>query len=148
MSRETAKVVSRHPIPCQFATSTSAVIPQLTRVFTMYRIPEEVKIDNGPRLMGANLQNVPNNKGSGIELKSHWGGRRQMGTSNVSCRQSRRGREIEGKAFKKEVQRTVGNYRATPHPVTRESPRQASVRHRDKMKNFRKGSSPKKEKTP
>ena len=30
--------------------------------------------------------------------------------------------KIEGKAFKQEVQRTVGSYRATPHPATRETP--------------------------
>ena len=29
---------------------------------------------------------------------------------------------IEGKAIKQEVQKTVGNYRATSRPVTRESP--------------------------
>ena len=36
----------------EFITSTSAdaVIPQLTRFFTTYVIPEEVKTDNGPPL--------------------------------------------------------------------------------------------------
>ena len=39
-----------------------------------------------------------------------------------TVKKSTRVAEIEGKAFKQEVQRTFGNYRATPHPVTRESP--------------------------
>lgn len=38
-----------------------------------------------------------------------------------TVKKSARVAKIEGKAFKEEVQRTVGNYRATPHPVTRES---------------------------
>lgn len=38
-----------------------------------------------------------------------------------TVKKSARVAKIEGKAFKQEVQRTVGNYRATPHPVTRES---------------------------
>ena len=53
---------SRYPV-VEFVTSTSAeaVIPQLTRVFTKYGIPEELNTDNGPRLMGPNLRNMPRN---------------------------------------------------------------------------------------
>ena len=109
---------SRYPV-VEFVTSTSAeaVIPQLTRVFTTYGIPEEVKTDNGLLFNGPNLRNMPKNKGSGTE-RSHRGGRRQMVTSNASCRQSKRARELlrlKGKLLDKRFKGRLATI--VPHPI-------------------------------
>lgn len=111
---------SRYPV-VEFVTSTSAeaVIPQLTRVFTTYGIPEKVKADNGLPFNKSKFAKHAQELGF-RHRKSHWGGRKQMMTSNV--KRSARAAKIEGKAVKQEVQRTVSNYHATPLPVTRESP--------------------------
>ena len=39
-----------------------------------------------------------------------------------TLKKSARISKLEGKAIRKGVQRTVGSYRATPHPATKESP--------------------------
>ena len=116
---------SRYPV-VEFVTSTSAeaVIPQLTLVFTTYGIPEMVKTDNGPPFNGSKFAKYAQKQGfRHRKVTPGWAEangdvERFMQTVKKSARVA----NIEGKAFKREVQRTVGNYRATPHPVTRESP--------------------------
>ena len=39
-----------------------------------------------------------------------------------TLKKSARISKLEGKAIREGVQRTVGSYRATPHPATKESP--------------------------
>ena len=55
---------SRYPV-VEFVTSTSAeaVIPQLTRVFTTYGVPEEVKTDNGPPFNGSKFAKYAQEQG-------------------------------------------------------------------------------------
>ena len=116
---------SRYPV-VEFVTSTSAeaFIPQLTRVFTTYGIPEKVKKDNGPPFNGSRFAKYAQEQGFRHRKVT-------LGCSEANgdverfmqtVKKSPRVAKIEGKAFRQEVQRTVGNYRSTPHPVTRESP--------------------------
>ena len=78
----------------------------------------------GPRLMDRSLRTLPGNKDSDTE-RLPLGGLKLMVTWSVPCKPSRRVREflnLEGKAIREGVQRTVGNYCATPHPARKESP--------------------------
>ena len=116
---------SRYPV-IEFATSTSteAVIPQLTCVFTAYGIPEEVKTDNSPPFNGSKFAKYAQEQGfRHRKVTPGWA----KANGDVECfmhtvKKSARVAKIERKAFRQEVPRTVGNYRSTPHPVMRESP--------------------------
>lgn len=79
----------------KFTSSTSAdyVIPLFTRVFDTYGISEEIKMDNGLRLMDKGLQTLLGNKGSDTE-RSPLGGLKLMVTWSVSCKPSRGVREF------------------------------------------------------
>ena len=107
---------SRYPV-------VEAVIPQLKRVFTTYGIPEEMKTDNGPPFNGSKFAKHAQELGfRHRKITPGWAEangdvERFMQTVKKSAWVAK----IEGKAFKHEVQRTVGNYRATPHHVPRES---------------------------
>ena len=127
---------SRYPV-VEFVTSTSAeaIIPQLTRVFTKYGIPEEVKTDNGLPFNGSKFAKHSQELGlrhrkvtpgwaeangdveHGTE-KSHRGGRRQMVTLNVSCRRSKKAREslrLKGKNLNKRFKERLATI--VPHPI-------------------------------
>ncbi|PFX25910.1 Uncharacterized protein K02A2.6 [Stylophora pistillata] len=116
---------SRYPV-VEFVTSTSAeaVIPQLTRVFTTYGIPEEVKTDNGPPFNGSKFAKYAQEQGFRHRKVTPGWAEANGDVERViqTVKKSARVAKIKGKAFKQEIQRTVGNYRATPHPVTRQSP--------------------------
>ena len=110
---------------CQ-ASSTSAdyVIPLFTRVFNTYGTPEKIKSANGPPFNGSKFANFAHEQGFRHrkvtpELAEANGDvERFMQTLKKSARISK----LEGKAIREGVQRTVGSYRATPHPATKESP--------------------------
>ena len=116
---------SRYPV-VEFVTSTSAeaIIPQLTRVFTKYGIPEEVKKDNGLLFNGSKF--AKHSQELGLRHRKVTPGWAEANGDVErflqTVKKSARVAKIERKEFKQEVQRTVGNYRATPHPVRRESP--------------------------
>ena len=116
---------SRYPV-VEFVTSTSAeaVIPQLTRVFTTYRVPEEVKTDNSPSFNGSKFVKYAQEQGfRHRKVTPGWAeANGDVEHFMQTVKKSRRVAKIERIAFRQEVQRTVGNYRSTPHPVTRESP--------------------------
>ena len=78
----------------------------------------------GPRLMDRSLRTLPGNKDSDTE-RLPLGGLKLMVTWSVSRKtltKSARISKLEGKAIREGVQRTVGNYCATPHPARKESP--------------------------
>ncbi|XP_022787546.1 uncharacterized protein K02A2.6-like [Stylophora pistillata] len=92
--------------------------------FTTYGILEEVKTDNGPTFNGCKSAKYAQEQGFRHRKVT-------PGCAEVNgdverfiqtVKRSARVAKIEGKAFKIEIRRTVGNYRATRHPVTRESP--------------------------
>ncbi|PFX27456.1 hypothetical protein AWC38_SpisGene7841 [Stylophora pistillata] len=85
---------------------------------------EEVKTDNGPTFNGCKSAKYAQEQGFRHRKVT-------PGCAEVNgdverfiqtVKRSARVAKIEGKAFKIEIRRTVGNYRATRHPVTRESP--------------------------
>ena len=116
---------ARYPA-VEFTSSTSAdyVIPLFTRVFNMYGIPEEIKSDNGPPLNGSKFANFAQEQGfRHRKVTPGWAEangdvERFMQTLKKSARISK----LEGKAIRVGVQRTVGSYRATRQPATKESP--------------------------
>ena len=116
---------ARYPV-VEFTSSTSAdyVIPLFTRVFNTYGIPEEIKSDNGPPFNGSKFANFAQEQGfRHRKVTPGWAEansdvERFMQTLKKSARTSK----LEGKAIWEGVQRTVGSYRATPHPATNESP--------------------------
>ena len=116
---------ARYPA-VEFTSSTSAdyVIPQFTRVFNTYGIPEEIKSDNGPPFNGSKFANFAQEqefRHQKVTLgwaEANGDVERYMQTLKKSARISK----LEGKAIREGVQRTVGSYRATPHPATKESP--------------------------
>ena len=78
----------------------------------------------GPRLMDRSLRTLLGNKDSDTE-RLPLGGLKLMVTWSVSRKtltKSARISKLEGKAIREGVQRTVGNYCATPHPARKESP--------------------------
>jgi len=92
---------------------TTKVIPQLTRVFTTYGIPEEVKADNGPPFNGSKFARELGFR----HRKSDRGGRRQMMMSNVSCRQSKEAQEwlrLKGKQLNNRFKDRLATI--MPHP--------------------------------
>ena len=116
---------ARYPV-VEFTSSTSAdyVIPLFTPVFNTYGIPEEIKSDNGPPFNGSKFANFAQEQGfRHRKVTPGWAEangdvERFMQTLKKSARISK----LEGKAIREGVQRTVGSYRATPHPATKESP--------------------------
>ena len=58
-----------------------------------------------------------------------------------TLKKSARISKLEGKAIREGVQRTVGSYRATPHPATKESPDMLMF-GRELRKSYPKGSYP------
>ena len=75
-------------------------------------------------IFGRSLRTLLRNKGSDTE-RSPLGGLKLMVTWSVSCKPSRRVRELlnlKEKLFGRECKEKVGSYRATPHPATKESP--------------------------
>ena len=116
---------ARYPV-VEFTSSTSAdyVIPLFTRVFNTYGIPEEIKSDNGPPFNGSKFANFAQEQGfRHRKVTPGWAEanndvERFMQTLKKSARTSK----LEGKAIWEGVQRTVGSYRATPHPATKKSP--------------------------
>ena len=97
---------SRYPV-VEFVTSTSAeaVIPQLTRVFTTYGIPEEVTTDNGPPFNGSKFAKYAQEQGfRHRKVTPGWAEangdiKRFMQTVKKTTRVTK----IEGKAFRQEV---------------------------------------------
>ena len=83
-----------------------------------------VKTDNGPLFNGSKYAKYAQEQGFRYR-KVTLGWAEANGDIEhfmQTVKKSVRVAKIEGKAFRQEVQRTVGSYSATPHPVTRESP--------------------------
>ena len=93
-------------------------------MFNTYGIPEEIKTDNGPPFNGSKFANFAWEQGLRQRKATHgWAEangdvQRFMQTLKKNARTSK----LEGKAIREGVKRTVGSYRATPHPATKESP--------------------------
>ena len=110
----------------EFTSSTSVdyVIPPFTRVFNTHRISEEIKSDNCSLFNGSKFANFAQEQGfRHRKVTPEWAEanndeERFMQTLKKSARTSK----LEGKAIREGMQRTVGSYRATPHPTTKESP--------------------------
>ena len=81
-------------------------------------------MDNGPPFNGSKFANFAREQGfRHRKVTPGWAEangdvERSMQTLTKSARISK----LEGKAIREGVQRTVGSYRATPHPTTKESP--------------------------
>ena len=93
-------------------------------VFNTYGIPEEVKTDNGLPFNGlkfvkfAKEQGLKHRKVTPGWVEANGDVERFMQTLKKRARIVK----LEGRGIRQEVQTTVGNYRGTPHPVTKESP--------------------------
>ena len=116
---------ARYPV-VEFTSSTSAdyVIPLLTRVFNTYGIPEEIKSDNGPPFNGSKFANFAQEQGfRHRKVTPGWAeANGDVEHFMQTLKKSARISKLERKAIREGVQRTVGSYRATPHPATKESP--------------------------
>ena len=93
-------------------------------MFNTYGIPEEIKSNNGPPFNGSKFANFAHEQGfRHRKVTPGWAEangdvERFVQTLKKSARISK----LEGKAIRERVQRTVGSYRATYPPATKESP--------------------------
>ena len=119
------KQYARYPV-IEFTSSTSAdyIIPLFTCVFNTYRIPEEIKLDNGPPFNGSKFVNFAQEQGfRHRKVTPGWAeANGDMERFMQTLKKSVRIFKLEGKVIQEGVQRTVGSYRVTPHPATKESP--------------------------
>ena len=94
-----------------------------TRVFNTFGIPEEIKSDNGPPSNGLKFSNVAQEQGFiHCKVTIAWAEangykERFMQTLKKSPKIAR----LERKPIRQEVQETIGNYHAMPHPVTKQT---------------------------
>ena len=93
-----------------------------TRVFNRFGIPEE-KSDNGPPLNGSKFSNFAQEQGFlHCKVTTAWAeangdSERFMQTLKKSPKIAR----LERKPIRQVVKKTIGNYHAMPHPVTKQS---------------------------
>ena len=110
----------------EFTTSTSAdsFIPLLTCVFNMYGILEEIKSDNGLSINGSEFSIFAQEQGfSHRKVTPAWAeanGDRERFLQML--KKSTKIARLEGKLIRQEVPKTIGNYRAMPHQVTKQTP--------------------------
>ena len=114
----------RYPV-VEFTTSTSAdsFIPLFTCVFNMYGILEEIKSDNGLPINGSEFSNFAQEQGfSRRKVTPAWAGaNRDRERFLQVLKKSAKIARLEGKLIRQEVQKTIGNYRAMPHQVTKQT---------------------------
>ena len=109
----------------EFTTSTSAdsFIPLFTRVFNMFGI-----LDNGLPINGSEFSNFAQEQGFRYrKVTPAWAeanGNRERFLQML--KKSTKIARLEGKLIRHEVQKTIGNYRAMPHQVTKQTPDQVT----------------------
>ena len=114
----------------EFTTSTSAdsFIPLFTFVFNMYGILEKIKSDNGLPINGSEFSNFAQEQGfKNWKVTAAWAeanGDRERFLQML--KKSAKIARLEGKLIRQEVQKTIGNYRAMPHQVTKQTPDQVT----------------------
>ena len=115
---------ARYPV-VEFTSSTSAdyVIPLFMRVFNTYGILEEIKWDNGPQFNGSKFANFAQEQGFRQQVRRKVTPGWAEANNNVkrfmqTLKKSARTSKLKRKATREGVKRTVGSYRATPHPAT------------------------------
>ena len=99
-------------------------LPYLRACSTRTESPKRSNMDNGPPFNGSKFANFAQEQGfRHRKVTPGWAEanndvERFMQTLKKSARTSK----LERKAIREGVQRTVGSYRATPNPATKESP--------------------------
>ena len=114
----------------EFTTSTSAdsFIPLFTFVFNMYGILEKIKSDNGLPINGSEFSNFAQEQGFRYrKVTPAWAEANEDRERFLQMlKKSAKIARLEGKLIRQEVQKTIGNYRAMPHQVTKQTPDQVT----------------------
>ena len=107
-----------------------------TPVFNMFGIPEEIKTDNGPRLNGSKFSNFAEEQGflhrkvTAAWAEANGDIEHFMQTMKKSPKIAR----LERKPIRQEVKKTIGNYHAMLHPVTKQTPDQLTLGRESRRK--------------
>ena len=129
LNKDMALVFWDYPV-VEFTTSTSAdsFIPLFTFVFNMYGILEKIKSDNGLPINGSEFSNFAREQGFRYrKVTPAWAEANEDRERFLQMlKKSAKIARLEGKLIRQEVQKTIGNYRAMPHQVTKQTPDQVT----------------------
>ena len=83
-------------------------------MFTTFGIPEEIKSEHGPPSNGSKFSNVAQEQGFlHCKVTTAW--------AEANAEKEPQIARLERKPIRQEVKKTIGNYHAMPHPVTKQT---------------------------
>ena len=94
-----------------------------THVFNTFGIPEEIKTDNGPPLNGSKFSNFAQEQGFlHCKVNTAWAeANGDIERFMQMLKESPKIARLERKPIRQEVKKTIGNYHAMPHLVTKQT---------------------------
>ena len=115
---------SRYPIvEIQNKTGAPALIPRLDKIFALFGIPKEVVSDNGPPFKGYEIKKFM--RANGVyhrRITPLWPQINETETFMKPLMKAIETAHVENRNWRRELQKFLLNFRATPHSTTKVAP--------------------------